>query len=125
LRDIIDELKAHNTQLVAITPQLAEKSQEMIDKHKLQFDLLHDAGNDYMHQLGLRFKPTDEILEIYDGFGIDLPKANGEDSQTLPIPCRLIINQQGIVEVADIDPDYTRRPEPEKTLDDVKRLFAA
>ena len=124
MQDIIADLKSMNTTLVAITPQLAERSQEMIEKHKLDFDLLRDEGNSYMDQLGLRFRVPDDVLEIYTGFGIDLPKANGEDSQTLPIPCRLVIDQAGVVQVADIDVNYTARPEPDKTLADVRAKFA-
>ena len=35
---------------------------------------------------------------------------------------RLVVDSGGIVRAADIDADYTRRPEPEKTLADVKAL---
>ena len=38
------------------------------------------------------------------------------------MPARLVIDRQGIVRAADIDPDYTVRPEPTKTLEDVRRL---
>ena len=38
------------------------------------------------------------------------------------MPARLVVDSGGIVRAADIDADYTRRPEPEKTLADVKAL---
>ena len=123
MRDIVDDLAKHNTTLVAITPQLCEKSAEMVEKHGLTFPLLRDEGNAYMDKLGLGFVVPDDVLEVYGGFGIDIPGANGEDSNTLPIPCRLVVDAQGVVQVADIDPNYTARPEPSKTLADVERLF--
>jgi peroxiredoxin len=122
LRDIVDDLASMNTQLVAITPQLCDKSREMVEKHKLNFPILRDEGNAYMEKLGLRFVVPDDVLEVYGGFGIDIPGSNGEDSNSLPIPCRLIIGTDGVVQVADIDPNYTARPEPDKTLADVKAL---
>ncbi len=84
--------------------------------------MLSDPGNAYAAELGIRFEVTPEVQEIYGAFGIDLPKVNGDDSWTLPIPARLVIDSGGIVRAADIDVDYTRRPEPEKTVADVKAL---
>ena len=94
----------------------------MIEKHGIEFDMLSDPGNAYAAELGIRFQVPAEIQEIYGGFGIDLPKVNGDDSWTLPIPARLVIDQGGIVRAADIDVDYTRRPEPDKTVADVAAL---
>ena len=84
--------------------------------------MLSDPGNAYAAELGLRFEVAAEVKEIYGGFGIDLPKVNGDDSWTLPIPARLVVDSGGIVRAADIDVDYTRRPEPDKTVADVKAL---
>lgn len=94
----------------------------MIKKHALDFELLHDPGNEYAALLGLRFDVPANIIEIYDGFGIDLKASNGDDSLTLPMPARLVVDQSGTVRTTDISPNYTTRPEPEKTLDDVKTL---
>ena len=84
--------------------------------------MLSDPGNAYAAELGIRFEVPGDVCEIYGGFGIDLPKFNGDDSWTLPIPARLVVDAHAIVRAADIDVDYTRRPEPEKTLADVKAL---
>lgn len=94
----------------------------MIERHGLDFDLLRDAGNDYAAQLGLRFVVSPELQAVYLSVGIDLPKHNGESSWTLPVPARLVIDSEGVVRAADIDVDYTRRPEPDKTLADLDAL---
>ncbi len=94
----------------------------MIEKNGLEFDILSDAGNDYAAALGLRFTLPPELQAIYRGFGIDLPACNGDDSWTLPMPARFVIDRTGLVRAADVDPDYTVRPEPEKTLADVLAL---
>ena len=122
MQDIAATLRDMGTTLVAITPEIAQYSLEIIDKHSLDFDLLSDPGNAYSAELGLRFAVPDEVKAIYGGFGIDLPTCNGDDSWTLPIPARIVVNTGGIVRAADIDPDYTQRPEPQKTIDDVKAL---
>jgi peroxiredoxin len=92
----------------------------MIKRHGLSFDMLSDPGNEYAAALGLRYTLPDYLQGIYTEFGLDVPKHNGEDSWTLPLPARLVVDGSGIVRAADINADYTRRPEPQKTLEDVR-----
>ena len=108
--------------ICAITPQPPEASRTLIEKHKIGFDLLSDHGNEYAAKLGLRFKLPDDLKEVYLSFGNDLAVRNGEDSWTLAMPGRFVIDTRGIVRVVDVDPDYRYRPEPEKTVEDVKAL---
>ena len=122
MRDIVDPLKELGATVVAITPQLAERSRGMVEKHGLNFDLLSDPGNAYAAELGLRFKVPDAVREIYLGFGNDMAANNGDDSWTLPMPARIVVDSGGIVRATDIDPNYTSRPEPDKTLDDVRAI---
>lgn len=107
---------------MAVSPQLAKFGDQVITKQGLGFDILRDAGNGYTASLGLRFRLPDELIPIYKGFGIDLPACNGEDSWTLPVPARFVIDQGGVVRAVDADPDYTVRPEPEETLAKVRAL---
>jgi peroxiredoxin len=48
--------------------------------------------------------------------GVDLEKFNGDNSWTLPMPARYIIDQHSTIRAADVNPDYTVRPEPEETV---------
>lgn len=88
----------------------------MIEKHKLGFELLTDAGNRVAAQFGLRFPVSPDVRKIYLGFGIDLSATNGDDSWTLPMPARYVIDRDGMIRDAEVDPDYTRRPEPSATV---------
>ncbi len=38
------------------------------------------------------------------------------------MPVRFVIDTLGVIRAVDVDPDYEHRPEPEKTVDDVKAL---
>ena len=71
---------------------------------------------------GLKYHMPDDLVAIYQQFGLDIPKHNGDDSWTLPIPTTLIIDADGTVRHADINADYTNRPEPEETLAALKAL---
>ena len=116
MQAVAGQLAEHDASIVALTPQLPEHNSAMALKNELNFHLLSDAGNDYAAKLGLRFTLPDYIQEIYNSFGLVLPKFNGDDSWSLPIPARLVVDRSGVVRATDIDVDYTRRPEPEKTI---------
>ncbi len=122
MQQIVDTLKELGATICAITPQPPEASQPLIEKHKIGFDLLSDHRNEYAEKLGIRFKLPDDLRQVYLSFGNDLAVRNGEDSWTLPMPGRFVIDTKGIVRAADVDPDYRFRPEPEKTVEDVKAL---
>ena len=120
MQQVTGALKALGATICAITPQLPEASRPLIDKHKIGFDLLSDRGNEYASQLGIRFKLPDDLKQVYLSFGNDLAVCNSEDSWTLPMPGRFVIDTKGVVRAVDVDPDYRYRPEPEKTVEDVK-----
>ena len=120
MQQVVDTLKELDTTIVAITPQLAEASRLLISRQKITFDLLSDPGNGYTATLGLRFKLPDDLKAVYLSFGNDLAVRNGEDSWTLPMPGRFVVDRAGVVRAVDVDPDYEHRPEPQKTVDDVK-----
>ena len=122
MQAVVPELEKHGASLVAITPQKAERSLLMIERHKLGFEMLSDPGNAYAARLGLRFQVPDALKEVYLSIGIDLEESNGSPDWTLPVPARIVVDRIGIVRAADIDVDYTRRPEPEKTIADVAAL---
>jgi peroxiredoxin len=73
-------------------------------------------------QFGLLWQLPEYLREVYRAFPLDLPKFNGDDSWTLPIPARFIIDKQGVIRGAQADPDYTTRPEPAETLEALRRL---
>ncbi len=94
----------------------------MVEKHKLGFDILHDPGNVYAAKQGLRFELPDDLRAVYLKLPIDLPGVNGEPSWTLAIPTRVLVSSDGVVRAVHADPDYTRRPEPQTSLNDIALL---
>lgn len=107
---------------MAISPQRPEYLRQTIDRHKLTFDVLSDAGNAVAAQFGVKFAVSDDVKKIYQGFGIDLEKVNADGAWTLPMPARFIIDRDGIIRYVQADPDYTIRPEPGDTVAVLKTL---
>jgi peroxiredoxin len=109
-------IRKAGTNLVAISPQTAPNSRKSQRQNKLSFPILGDSGNNVAAAFGLRFKLPDYLIDLYKQLKNDLPAFNGDDSWTLPIPGRFVIGQDGIIRYADVNPDYTRRPEPDELL---------
>jgi peroxiredoxin len=55
----------------------------------------------------------------------DLPTFNGDPSWTLPMPGRFVIAPDGTIVYAEVNPDYTRRPDPEAMLPALKKIALA
>ena len=123
MQAILNDFDDLGATLVALTPQLPEHNRASREKNALNFHLLSDPGNEYASELGLRFTLPDDLKAQYQAMGLDLPKYNGDQSWTLPIPARIIVDANGIIRSVDADADYTRRPEPEKTLADLRAIL--
>ena len=122
MQAVVPKLTEHGATLVAITPHNAENSLRMIDRQKLAFEMLSDPRNAYVARLGLRFQVPADLKEVYLSLGINLEESSGSPDWTLPVPARIVVDRTGIVRATDIDVDYTRRPEPDKTVADVAAL---
>ena len=105
-----------------ISPQLTEHNRAVVEEKNLQVNILSDPGNRVAADYGLRYTIAAELKELYTKFGIDIPAYNGDDSWSLPLPARLIIDGGGVVRYAAINVDYTRRPDPEETLAALRQL---
>jgi peroxiredoxin len=122
LQRTLPEIEALGTQLVTVSPQLPDNSLSTAEKLDLTFEVLSDVGNRVAREFGLVFTLPEEMRSIYQDFGIDLPGANGDESFELPMPATYVIDKSGIVRLAFVDIDYTRRLDPEDIIDALKKL---
>ncbi len=98
------------------SPERVEVSQDLATKQGLAFPIVCDEGLKIATAFGLAFALPDDLKAVYQSFGIDLPKNTGHAAWELPMPARFVIDAKGIIRAADVDPDYTVRPEAEATL---------
>ena len=123
LKDAVVEFRALGATFIAISPQLQPFNREFREEKKLTFEILSDPGNEVAQRYGIKYKLPEDLREVYLQFNIDLPKYNGDDSWTLPLPARLVIDQEGIIRYAAINADYTVRPDPEETIAALKNIM--
>ncbi len=108
--------------LVAISPQLMKYSRALAKAKKLTFEILSDPGNQVAAKFGLVHALPEDLRKIYLQFGIDPPRHNGDDSWTLPLAARFIVDRERMIRYAETDADYTLRPDPEHTLNAIKSI---
>ena len=122
LQSRLSDITACGCQLIAISPQVPDKSVDQINHSQLNFDVLSDIGNKLAKQCGLVFTLPESLRPIYDAWEIDIPGHNGDSSFELPIPATYIIDSNGDVRYAHIDMDYTKRLEPDIIIEQLKLL---
>ncbi|MBY0610563.1 MAG: AhpC/TSA family protein [Beijerinckiaceae bacterium] len=110
------DFEAEGASLLAISPQKPANSRRSQRENKLGFPILSDAGGEVAHAFGLRFALPDYLVDLYKKLGNNLPLTNGDESWTLPMPGRFVIGQDGVILYAEVNPDYTQRPDPEELL---------
>jgi peroxiredoxin len=108
----LPQLQALGASLVAISPQTPDNSLTMQEKNDLTFAVLSDVGNRVARTFGLVFRIDEAVRATHQQVGANLPAFNGDDSWELPIPGTFLIDQAGIVRLAFVDPNFTRRLDP-------------
>jgi len=122
LQGIHSDVRALGAQIVVITPELERYTRAMHKKLNLTFDILTDLHLKIAEQFRLVFTFPDYLRDLYQSFGSTLDRFNDESEYRLPIPARYVIDKQGIIRAADVNADYTIRPEPSETLRQLRKL---
>lgn len=102
--------------LLAISPQAPERSIETTQKNGLGFPLLTDTNLVAANAFGIAFTLPPELVEYFAEIGTDIPVLDGNGSWALPVPATYVIDSQGVILYADVEPDYRKRPDPANAL---------
>lgn len=117
-----DQFKAAGASLVAISPQLPDRSAKLATEANLGFEVLSDVGNLVARNYGLTYLLDAALHEVYLSFGMDIPAHNGDSTWELPFPATYVIDSAGKVRFAFVDSDYRKRAEPAKLLECLQTL---
>ena len=125
LEETLPEFQKLGATLVAVSPQLPVNSRRSQRENKLTFPILSDPKNGVADSFGLKWTLQDYLVKVYtDAFKVDLQTVNGDPSWTLPMPARFVIGQDGKLLYAEVNPDYTTRPDPSEVIPILKRSEA-
>jgi peroxiredoxin len=122
LQAALPQIEARGASLVAISPQTAANSRKSQRDNQLTFPILGDEKSRVAAAFGLRFSLPDYLVELYKGFRNDLPAFNDDPAWVLPMPARFVIRPDGVIAYAEVNPDYTQRPDPTELFPVLDRL---
>lgn len=107
-----EEIRARGATLIAVSMQGAADSRKSQKDNGLSFPILTDKNGELAEKLGIRWTLQDYVVPVHAGFGVELPNIHGDGQWNLPMPARYVVDTTGTIAYAEVNPDYTRRPEP-------------
>lgn len=125
LQAALPTYRRHGANLVAISPQTPANSRKSMQHNELGFPILSDVKGEVGAAFGLRFELPSDLRELYLGAKIDLHAFNDDPSWTLPMPARYVIGSDGTILYAEVNADYTQRPEPDELIDVLEKAGSA
>lgn len=125
LEEVRSLIEARGASLVAISPQTIEENARTRRTKQVTLPILCDKGGKVALQFGVRWRIPELLQTLHLKSGIDLPRLHGEDSWTLPIPARFVVDQSGVIAYSEVDPDQTHRSNPTDLLPILDRLWSA
>ena len=112
LEDARSEIEWRGAHLIAISQQTEDFSRKAQQTNSLGFPILSDPGGKVSELFGIRWTVPEPLRESHRLANAELPQFNGDQTWTLPMPARFLVGRDGIIAYAEVNPDYTKRPEP-------------
>lgn len=125
LEEAAAEIRAKGASLVAVSEQTAPNSRKSQQENKLSYPILTDHKGDLADKFGLRWTLQPYLIDVFKMFQVDLTVIHDDSAWTLPMPARYVIGSDGIIAYAEVNPDYTRRPDPSELMPTLDRLARA
>jgi peroxiredoxin len=122
LQAALPRIAAAGARLVAITPDTAGLPRRAARRLRLGYEVLSDVDLGVGATFGLVFRVPDEMVRILSSFGLDIPARHGIGGWLLPIPATYVVDGDGTIVAATVDPDFTRRMDPDEVLTVLERL---
>jgi peroxiredoxin len=116
LKEIDADVQALGSRIIVLTPELERYTRALHKKLNLPFDILTDLHLKIAEKFGLVFTFSDYLRSLYESFGSTLDRFHDEAEYRLPMPARYIVDSNNVIRAADVNADYTIRPEPSGTL---------
>jgi peroxiredoxin len=116
MSDAAPAISAAGATAIGISPALGKFSFSANHDRELNFKMLCDIDNGLALQCGVLFRLTDDIIQEYLTAGLDLSEVYGNGSWFLPIPASYVVESNGTIKRAFVNPDFRHRVDPEEIL---------
>ncbi|HEX4559290.1 MAG TPA: peroxiredoxin-like family protein [Mycobacterium sp.] len=120
----LDQIRRLGANLVAISPELPDRTLMTAENNELDFPVLSDVGNTAARAFRLTHRIDADVVAYQLGNGNDVAAFNGSDRAEVPLPATYVIDPAGIVRFAFVAADYTRRAEPDDVIARLRAMSA-
>jgi peroxiredoxin len=125
LQEALPSFRELGASLVAISPQAADHSLSLTEKHDLAFPVLSDLDQEVIRAYRVQFTLAGDLEDLQvNVFQNDPAKQNADGSRSLPVPTTFVIDRDGTVRAAFVSADWRVRAEP-ADIEAVLRSLAA
>jgi peroxiredoxin len=122
-QQVMSEIKEFGAQLIAVTPQSPDNSLSQVEKEELTFEVLSDPNGRVADNYRVLFELPEYLRDIFvHTLALDLATFNAADRWILPVPATFIIDREGIIRRAHVNPDFMKRMEPQDIIDQLKAI---
>ena len=122
LAAIRPKLRRLGAELVAVSPETPSNAATTAERNGLNFPVLTDLGNRVAREYRLVWQLDAQMRAVYERLGHSLPKINGDNEWTLPVPAGFVVASDGRISYAHVHTRVDRRLEPQAALDAVQQL---
>ena len=110
--DAIPRLAAVGGRFIAVSSEIGGRAETTRCELAPEAAMLCDVDHGLATALGLTVVLSPDVHQSYRMHGLDLAEIYGDAGRLLPIPATYVIDADGVVRYAFIDPDFRRRADP-------------
>ena len=111
-----DEFESIGATLAVVTPETRDFPRQLKRSLGLDLKVLSDVDYGVAISYGVLFRVPDETKAHYSRLGFDFGARHGSPEWMLPIPATYVIDADGQIRSAFVEPDFTIREEPTQIL---------
>ncbi|ODM77089.1 peroxiredoxin-like family protein [Bradyrhizobium elkanii] len=111
-----DEFESVGATLAVVTPETRDFPRQLKRSLGLDLKVLSDVDYGVAISYGVLFRVPDETKAHYSALGFDFGARHGSPEWMLPIPATYVIDAEGRIRSAFVEPDFTIRAEPAQIL---------
>jgi peroxiredoxin len=113
LQALLPTIRELGASLVAISPQAADHSLSLTEKHELAFPVLSDLDQRVIRDYHVQFTLAGDLEDLQvNVFQNDPAVQNADGTRSLPVPAVFVIDEDSVVRAAFVSADWRVRAEP-------------
>ncbi len=120
------EVREMGVRIIGISPDRPGKIKESEQSGDFEYLLLSDSDMEAAQGFGIAFQVEPDLVRVYrENHGIDLEADSGRDHHLLPHPAVFIIDTEGVIRYANVNPNYRERLSGEELIEAAKSALEA